>query len=212
MDVEGVTSVSLDHHKFGLAPKGISTVFFKSKELRHSMYFIYTDWVGGIYATPSFPGSRSGFASAGAWYALTHVGRKQYVDNSLRIVEATKAAAKQLAKIDGVRVIGNPELCVVAFVIDVADCYSVASLLGKERGWKISSIHLPKGLHVSVTLANCDNVKNKLAADVRDAVEKVKLQPQPLNSNAALYGAAATVPSEAMGEDIIKVLMSTCYK
>jgi sphinganine-1-phosphate aldolase len=42
--------------------------------------------VGGIYATPSFPGSRSGFASAGAWYALTHIGRKQYQENATSVV------------------------------------------------------------------------------------------------------------------------------
>jgi len=31
IDTKGITSVSLDHHKFGLAPKGISTVFFKTR-------------------------------------------------------------------------------------------------------------------------------------------------------------------------------------
>lgn len=30
LDREGVTSVSLDHHKFALAPKGISTIFYKT--------------------------------------------------------------------------------------------------------------------------------------------------------------------------------------
>jgi glutamate/tyrosine decarboxylase-like PLP-dependent enzyme len=85
----------------------------------------------------------------------------------MRIVEATKTAAKDLAKIDGVRVMGNPELCVLAFLIDLVDCYSVSSYLMKEKGWKISALHIPKGLHVSVTLANCGNVKNKLASDVK---------------------------------------------
>lgn len=31
LDVEGVTSVSLDHHKFGLSPKGASCIIFKDK-------------------------------------------------------------------------------------------------------------------------------------------------------------------------------------
>lgn len=82
IDRAGITSVSIDHHKFGLAPKGVSSVFFKSKELRHSMYYIDTDWIGGIYCTPSFPGSRSGFSVAGAWYALTHITRKVYKQNA----------------------------------------------------------------------------------------------------------------------------------
>lgn len=47
------------------------------------MYYIYTDWVGAVYITPSFSGSRSGFASAGAWYCFTHIGRKTYLENAL---------------------------------------------------------------------------------------------------------------------------------
>ena len=31
IDTKGITSVSLDQHKFGLAPKGVSTIFFKTK-------------------------------------------------------------------------------------------------------------------------------------------------------------------------------------
>jgi glutamate/tyrosine decarboxylase-like PLP-dependent enzyme len=72
------------------------------------MYYIHTDWVGAVYATPSFPGSRSGFASAGAWYSLTHIGRKQYVENAMIVEDATLSAAKELAKIEGIRVIGKP--------------------------------------------------------------------------------------------------------
>jgi glutamate/tyrosine decarboxylase-like PLP-dependent enzyme len=30
IDTDGITSVSLDHHKFGLAAKGVSSVFFKT--------------------------------------------------------------------------------------------------------------------------------------------------------------------------------------
>ena len=101
-DIEGVTSISLDHHKYGLAPKGVSTVFTKTRQLRHNMYFVYADWIGGLYGTPSFVGSRAGFASAGAWYALTHVGKKQYTQNAMEISETTKTAAEGLRKLEGV--------------------------------------------------------------------------------------------------------------
>lgn len=178
MDVEGVTSISLDQHKFGLSPKGISTVFFKTRELRHSVYFIYTDWVGAVYATPSFPGSRSGFASAGAWYALTHVGKKQYQENAMNVEEATKTAARELAKIPGIKVIGNPTLCVLAFYSDDIDPFSISNFLDKQRGWKISPTHKPNALHVSVTVANYENVRTKLIQDVRDAVELLKNEPK----------------------------------
>lgn len=32
--VPGVTSISCDNHKYGIAPKGISTIIFRTKELR----------------------------------------------------------------------------------------------------------------------------------------------------------------------------------
>ena len=32
--LDGVTSLSVDQHKYGLAPKGVSTVLFKTKNLR----------------------------------------------------------------------------------------------------------------------------------------------------------------------------------
>lgn len=31
IDRDGITSMSIDHHKFALAPKGISTIFFKTR-------------------------------------------------------------------------------------------------------------------------------------------------------------------------------------
>jgi glutamate/tyrosine decarboxylase-like PLP-dependent enzyme len=80
--------------------------------------------------------------------------------------------------VEGVRVIGEPELCVVAFQIDPVDCYSVSALLAKDKGWKISTLHIPKALHVSVTLANCDNVRKKLAGDVREVIEYLIAHPQ----------------------------------
>lgn len=82
LDRQGVTSISLDQHKFGLAPKGVSTIFYKTSELRHSQYYVNMDWKGGLYGTMTFPGSRSGFASAAAWYSLTQITMKGFKQNS----------------------------------------------------------------------------------------------------------------------------------
>jgi sphinganine-1-phosphate aldolase len=43
----------MDTHKYGYALKGASVVLYKSKELRHSQYFCYADWTGGMYTTPT---------------------------------------------------------------------------------------------------------------------------------------------------------------
>jgi sphinganine-1-phosphate aldolase len=58
--VPGVTSMSLDLHKYGYSLKGSSVVLYRTKELRHAQYFCYPDWTGGLFTTTTMQGSRSG--------------------------------------------------------------------------------------------------------------------------------------------------------
>ena len=50
--VPGVTSMSLDTHKFGMAHKGTSVVLYRSKAIRRHQYTRITDWSGGLYISP----------------------------------------------------------------------------------------------------------------------------------------------------------------
>jgi sphinganine-1-phosphate aldolase len=211
-DIEGITSMSLDHHKYGLAPKGISTVFFKTREMRHQMYYVYADWMGGLYATPSFVGSRPGFASAGAWYAFTRIGRKQYIQNAKDIAEATKAAAAGLRKIPGVEVFGEPEVCVVAFNTTEVSIYDVCAYLKERSGWHMSSLHLPQAAHICVTPANAENVLNNLVKDTQAAIEFLKKNPPKQSDMGALYGVSGQLPSAEMGDEMVRTLLKACFK
>lgn len=56
--LEGVSSISCDVHKYGFAPKGTSTIMYRTKSDRKYQYFIAPDWLGGVYASPSMAGSR----------------------------------------------------------------------------------------------------------------------------------------------------------
>ena len=51
--VEGVTSISADIHKLGYAPKGVSVILHRTKELRRYQTFVFDDWLGGFYASPN---------------------------------------------------------------------------------------------------------------------------------------------------------------
>ena len=50
--VPGVTSMSADLHKYGYAAKPASLILYRDKSLRRPQLFVYTDWPGGIYASP----------------------------------------------------------------------------------------------------------------------------------------------------------------
>ena len=56
-DVPGVTSMSVDTHKFGQAHKGTSVLLWASPSLRRHQYTRITDWSGGLYISPSMAGT-----------------------------------------------------------------------------------------------------------------------------------------------------------
>src|SRR4030067_3069349 len=77
--VPGVQSMSVDIHKYGYVSKGISTVLYRNSELRQHQFFGYTDWPGGVYATPCLGGARPGGAIASAWSILHYLGEEGFL-------------------------------------------------------------------------------------------------------------------------------------
>lgn len=75
----GVTSISCDTHKYGYTPKGSSLVMYRNSEYRKHQYFSAVDWPGGIYASPTFAGSRPGSLIAMTWATLAHIGHQGYI-------------------------------------------------------------------------------------------------------------------------------------
>lgn len=72
--LKGVSSISVDTHKYGFAPKGNSVVLYASKEYRKNQYHVLTDWPGGVYASPSIAGSRFVPSNPGPAVSLLAVG------------------------------------------------------------------------------------------------------------------------------------------
>ena len=77
--VPGVTTISADIHKLGYAPKGVSVILHRTKELRRYQTFVFDDWLGGFYASPNLQGTRSGLPMACAWAVMSHLGVDGYV-------------------------------------------------------------------------------------------------------------------------------------
>lgn len=81
--INGVTSISIDTHKYGFAPKGSSVVLYKTKSLRKFQYHVMTEWPGGVYASPSVAGSRPGALIAACWAAMMLRGMSKLLDRLL---------------------------------------------------------------------------------------------------------------------------------
>ena len=68
-DLPGVSTISIDVHKYGFASKGASVIAFRTPELRRKAYFPVLDGPT-LYITPTLQGARGGAQIASAWATL----------------------------------------------------------------------------------------------------------------------------------------------
>lgn len=115
---EGVTSISLDSHKYGLNGKGSSLVLFRRSKCVPTMEYINHN--AGVYITPGLSGSTRGELSVELYAILTTIGKKKFTENSRSIIRTTRDLAETVNDIPGVKVIGeaNELVCVVGVGID----------------------------------------------------------------------------------------------
>ncbi|TIC85873.1 aspartate aminotransferase family protein [Nocardioides sp. GY 10113] len=171
--VEGVTSISMDLHKYGYAPKGASVLLHRSAALRRPQYFAHADWPGYTMLNSTLQSTRSGGPVAGAWTTVRAIGVTGYLDLTRRALEATDRIIAGVAGIDGLTVVGEPESTLVAMVADDdLDVFTVADEM-TERGWftqpQMAYRGQPPSLHLSLCAATLDSVEEFLAA-LADAV------------------------------------------
>ncbi|MBS0385675.1 MAG: aspartate aminotransferase family protein [Proteobacteria bacterium] len=159
--VPGVSSISGDLHKYGYASKGASTLFFRSEELKAFMPFDAGPWPLGRMHTPTLAGTRPGGAIAAAWAVTNFLGVDGYRDKQRAVVEAREKIEAGVRNL-GFHVLGRPQLGIVSFMHDEADCLA---LLGKmyQRGWVSAGLLEPRALHVMLSPAHREFADKYLA-------------------------------------------------
>lgn len=207
----GVTSISVDTHKFGYAAKGTSVILYRHKELRHYQYYTTTEWPGGLYFSPTFAGSRPGALSAACWAALTSIGEKGYMDATRKILETADYIKNEIKQIPELRLVGD-SLFVIAFASDSLDIYKVLDYMTHKK-WSLNGLHKPSCMHICVTLRHTQpGVKERFIADLKAAVAHVKSHPEEKGSMAPVYGMAATMPMRGLVSDMLKKYLDLIFK
>ncbi|KAJ3299244.1 hypothetical protein HK104_009547 [Borealophlyctis nickersoniae] len=210
--VDGVTSISVDTHKYGFAPKGSSVIMYRSKDIRNFQYFVTTEWPGGVYASPSIAGSRPGALIAGCWAAMVRFGESGYVQSTRDIVGAARKIRDAVAAMDGLRVIGEPLVSVVAFEgILPIKTYGVADLLSR-KGWHLNILQNPASIHIACTMLTVP-AADSLIADIAEAVATLRENPEAGNGElTAIYGTAASVPDRTIIADVSRGFLDALTK
>lgn len=209
-EVPGVTSMSVDTHKYGLGPKGNSVVLYRHHQLRQHQFVAVTEWSGGLYISPTSAGSRPGGLIAAAWASLMAMGEDGYLKATGEMMEATKKIAEGIEKIDDLYVLGKPDMTVVAFASRKLDIYKVNDVMS-SKGWSLNALQRPASIHICVTLQHVDVVKEFLI-DLESATDMVRNAPDGFEDRMApIYGAAAKMPDRGTIKDfLVAYLDSTC--
>lgn len=224
--LKGVTSISCDTHKYGFAPKGNSTVLYRTSELRTYQYFVSPDWSGGVYASPGIAGSRPGALIAGCWASLMRVGEPGYIDACVKIVGTAKKISEHIITsppLSGeLEIVGRPLVSVVAFTARNLNIYDIADAMS-AKGWHLNALQNPPAIHVAVTMPIV-KVWEKLVADLEAvielerekerarAVEGKSPKGKAVGDSAALYGVAGSLPNKKIVVDLANGFLDLLYK
>lgn len=209
--VPGVTSMSMDLHKYALCAKGASVILYRDAELRRHQFFCYSNWPGYAVVNTTMQSSKSGGPIASAWATLQHYGHDGYLAVARGLRAATERALAIVDAIDGLRVIGKPEICLFAIGADGpngADVFAVADRM-EARGWhmypQLGRGGLEATLHVTLLPWNVERI-DAWGEDLQRAVAEV--QAQPAVEGGGLAGMAAGLDLEGMGAAQIEELMT----
>jgi len=204
--VPGVTSMSADIHKYGWAAKGASVILYRTRELRRHQFVVYTDWSGGLYGSPSFPGTRPGGPIAAAWAVMNYLGEEGYMRLAKKTLDASDAILAAIREMPELRVMGNPAMSVFAFASDVVDIYALGDAM-QDKGWHLDRQQRPPTLHMMITPAH-EKLVGEIISDLRSCVSTVKRGAAP-EGTAAMYGMLGSLPDRGMVRDIVMQVLDT---
>jgi sphinganine-1-phosphate aldolase len=173
--VPGVTAVSADIHKHGMAAKGASLLLLREDALRRLHRFESRAWQRGPYVAYTSQGTRPGGAVAAAWAVMRYLGEDGYLDCARRIMGAKRAMTEGIAAIPGLQVLSPSDLSIFVYrAADPAalDIGKVAAALDR-RGWLPGRQQEPDGMHLHLNPVHAGIVEEYLR-DLREAVVEAR--------------------------------------
>jgi len=142
--LEGVSSVTVDPHKMGLAPIPSGCILFRGQEYLDSMS-VETPYLTEKQQS-TIVGTRSGASAAATWAIMKYMGREGYMgvaEDSMRI---TRFLARELER-GGFELVTEPQLNIVAFNSPDMSPEALAREL-ELKGWSVSISSYPRAVRI----------------------------------------------------------------
>jgi len=181
-----VMSMSADLHKFGFAPKGVSTVLFRDPGMHRFRNYVFDDWPFGHYETEGVAGSRPAFPMVAAWATIRKLGRSGFLDLTRRTIALRDRLVDGIRAIDGLDVIGEPAAAHLFLCSEKLDIYALDEMLD-AMGYATARAVQPDSIQFWVNTIHDEDAIDALLADLRTASAKVAGMGISARSREAAY-------------------------
>ena len=142
----GVSSITIDPHKMGLAPIPTGGILFRKHEYLEAMAVETPYLTEDLQST--VVGTRTGAATAATWALLKHLGREGYREVATQCMEITHKLAEGI-KEAGFQLVTEPELNIVPFYSSEIPVKEIARRL-EDKGWAVSLASYPQAIRIIV--------------------------------------------------------------
>jgi len=173
--VDGVTSISLDVHKYGYAPKGSSIVLFANSELKKNSMYVDLSSPGYVFVNQAVLSSRSMGPLAAAYAAIRYLGKEGYEKMSRKVLVARNKIFHGLRE-TGFDSVAPIESSVLSLYSNKLDILNFAINMGR-KGWCISlqrglkEFGIPINIHLTIS-----PIHEKIAENfIKDAKEAASI-------------------------------------
>ena len=201
-NTKGITSISVDTHKYGYSPKGSSLILYNDKKYAHSQYMVEPNWPGGIYISPTVAGSRSGALIAATWSALMYHGLNGYIKKTSEILENVKFVTEQIKKIPEIKLMAEPDTTVISFASDQFNIYKLAQLLS-NKNWNLNALQFPAAVHLCITGIHTKKVCEQFIIDIKDSIKDIKEgKADDVSGVFGIYGSSQNISDRSIIKDI----------
>lgn len=202
--VPGVTSISMDLHKYAFAAKGASTILYRHNELRKYQLYACANWTGYTVINSTLQSSKSAGPVAAAWAVLHFIGDDGYLEIARQVLDATRRIAAGIEQIDGLRLLAQPDMNLVAFTSDTVNIFHVVDEM-RQRGWYIQPQlafgNSKENIHLSINPASAKWV-DAMLADLRMCVETARAIPSGKLA-AGIASTFANLDAAAVSDDML---------
>ena len=166
--VDGVTSISVDLHKYAYAPKGTSVLLHRTAEHRKPQLFASAKWPGYTMLNPTLQSTKSGGPLAGAWAVVNTIGDDGYLALTREVLDGVDRLVAGIAAHPALRLVASPDSTLVAFETDGScDVFTISDAMTAAGWWvqpQLSFRGSRPNIHLSLSAATAPLVDEFLEA------------------------------------------------